>query len=52
VIAAIIRKGEVTVPRGVTAFEEGDEVLAVTDEEGADDLVRLFASPQNNHLTG
>ncbi len=52
VIAAIIRRGEVTVPRGVTAFEEGDEVLAVTDSEGADDLVRLFSSPQNNHQKG
>ena len=41
-IAAIIRKGEVIVPRGVTVFEEGDEVLAVTDLEGARQLVKLF----------
>jgi trk system potassium uptake protein TrkA len=42
VIAAIIRKGEVIVPRGVTTFEEGDEVLAVTDVEGAQQLMKLF----------
>lgn len=44
VIAAIIRKGEVIVPRGVTTFEEGDEVLAVTDAEGSNALANLFAS--------
>ena len=42
VIAAIIRSGEVIVPRGVTVFEEGDEVLAVTDHEGAHELMKLF----------
>jgi trk system potassium uptake protein TrkA len=43
VIAAIIRKGEVIVPRGVTTFEAGDEVLAVTDTEGAASLSILFS---------
>lgn len=43
VIAAIIRKGEVVVPRGITTFEAGDEVLAVTDPDGADRLMELFA---------
>ena len=42
VIAAIIRKGEVMIPRGVTTFEQGDEVLAVTDHEGAHQLMKLF----------
>jgi K+ transport systems, NAD-binding component len=42
VIAAIIRNGEVIVPRGATTFEEGDEVLAVTDEEGAKSLAEMF----------
>jgi trk system potassium uptake protein TrkA len=46
VIAAIIRKGEVMIPRGVTTFEAGDEVLAVTDAEGAVSLLDLF-SPSN-----
>lgn len=47
VIAAIIRKGEVMIPRGVTTLEEGDEVLAVTDREGAASLALLFSAGQN-----
>ncbi len=43
VIAAIIRKGIVVVPRGITVLEVDDEVLAVTDRKGADELARLFA---------
>lgn len=43
VIAAIIRKGEVMIPRGITTFEAGDEVLAVTDAEGAVSLANLFS---------
>jgi trk system potassium uptake protein TrkA len=42
VIAAIIREGEIVVPRGVTTFEVGDEVLAVTDAKGAEQLAALF----------
>ncbi|HVN54649.1 MAG TPA: NAD-binding protein [Anaerolineaceae bacterium] len=42
VIAAIIRKGEVIVPRGVIPLEADDEVLAVTDVEGAEKLADLF----------
>jgi trk system potassium uptake protein TrkA len=44
VIAGIIRKGDVIVPRGITVFEEGDEVLAVTDTDGAKQLVKLFCA--------
>jgi len=43
VIAAIIRDGKVTVPRGNTSFMEGDEVLAVTNPEGALQLAELLA---------
>lgn len=43
VIAAIIRKGEVMIPRGITTFEAEDEVLAVTDTEGAASLAELFS---------
>lgn len=43
VIAAIIRQGDVVVPRGITVLEEGDEVLAVTDPKGARQLASLFA---------
>jgi trk system potassium uptake protein TrkA len=45
VIAAIIRKGEVMIPRGVTAFEAGDEILAITNTEGAAALAELFSPP-------
>jgi trk system potassium uptake protein TrkA len=48
VIAAIIRNGEIVVPRGVTAFEVGDEVLAVTDREGATRLAALFAPTEGD----
>jgi trk system potassium uptake protein TrkA len=42
-IAAIIRHGQMVVPRGGTVFEIGDEVLAVTDRRGAEKLATLFA---------
>jgi trk system potassium uptake protein TrkA len=43
VIAAIIRQGEIMVPSGKTALEVGDEVLAVTDRPGAEQLADLIA---------
>lgn len=43
VISAIIRKGEIMIPRGVSVIEEGDEILAVTDNDGAHGLAELFA---------
>jgi trk system potassium uptake protein TrkA len=42
VIAAIIRHGKIVVPNGNSALETGDEVLAVTDRKGAEQLVELF----------
>ena len=45
VIAAIIRRGEIVVPRGITQFEVGDEVLAVVGPEAADGLAALLARP-------
>ena len=45
VIAAIIRKGQIVIPRGITQFEVGDEVFAVVGPESADDLAALFARP-------
>jgi len=45
VIAAIIRKGQVTLPRGNTKLEPHDEVLAITDTEGADQLAVLLEPP-------
>jgi trk system potassium uptake protein len=43
VIAAIIRKGDVMIPRGITTFEAEDEVLAVTDMQGSVSLAELFS---------
>jgi trk system potassium uptake protein TrkA len=52
VMAAIIRKGEVMIPRGVTVFEEGDEILAVTDSDGARQLVKLFCANRETNGNG
>jgi trk system potassium uptake protein TrkA len=46
VITAIIRDGQIVVPRGGTIFQAGDEVLALTNSQAAEELARLFAAPQ------
>jgi trk system potassium uptake protein TrkA len=43
VIAAVIRKGKVVIPRGDMIFEPGDEVLAVVDNQARETLKELFA---------
>lgn len=45
VIAAIIRKGQIVIPRGVTELQVGDEVLAIVGPEAADDLAALLSRP-------
>jgi trk system potassium uptake protein TrkA len=45
VIAAIIRHGEIVIPRGQVAFEKGDEVLAIVDEDQVAELAALFGHP-------
>jgi len=45
VIAAIMRAGNVQVPRGITTMEAEDEVLAITDEQGRQYLQKLFSVP-------
>jgi len=53
VIAAIIRHGEVIVPRGITTFEPGDEVLAVADPVGARQLAKMLSpNKAGNGRTG
>ncbi len=42
VIAAIIRDGKVLVPRGISTFSAGDEVLAITDAQGQRFLQNVF----------
>lgn len=50
IIAAIIRKGQVTLPRGGATLEEFDEVLAITDDDGAKRLAQLLEPPDRNAL--
>lgn len=50
VIAAIIRHGEIVLPRGTLALEEYDEVLAITDDEGAKQLAQLLEPPDRSIL--
>jgi len=45
IIAAIIRDGKMTLPRGDSIFQEGDEILAVASTEGAQELSKLLAHP-------
>ena len=43
VIVAVLREGELIVPRGHTTLETGDEVLALTDRPGAEILQGLLS---------
>lgn len=46
VIAAVIRGGSIVTPRGDMIFQEGDEVLAVVDNQSKEDLRRLLAATE------
>lgn len=45
VIAAIIRDGVMTLPRGDSTLQENDEIIAVASPEGAQMLAKLLAHP-------
>ena len=45
VIAGVIRQGEIVLPRGSLSFEQGDEVFAMTDRQGAARFAALFGRP-------
>lgn len=45
VIAAIIRDGKMTLPKGDSVFRAGDEIVAVASPEGAKLLADLLAHP-------
>ncbi|HEX6268850.1 MAG TPA: NAD-binding protein [Anaerolineales bacterium] len=45
VIAAIIRDGKMTLPRGDSALQQDDEIIAVVSPEGARRLADLLAFP-------
>ena len=46
VIAAIIRDGVMTLPRGDSVLQEEDEIIAVASPEGAQKLAELLAFPK------
>lgn len=45
VISAVIRDGELMIPRGNTVLNESDEVLAIVSVEEAKDLAELLTDP-------
>jgi trk system potassium uptake protein TrkA len=45
VVAAIIRDGVMTLPRGDSTLQENDEIIAVASPEGAQKLAALLAHP-------
>ncbi len=45
VIAAIVRQDQIHIPRGITQFQAGDEVLAIVDREAAEELAHIFGQP-------
>ena len=46
VIAAIIRDGVMTLPRGDSTLKENDEIVAVASPEGVTKLAELLAFPE------
>lgn len=45
IISGILRHGEMILPRGLTLLEEGDEILALVDDDARDGLARLLGRP-------
>jgi trk system potassium uptake protein TrkA len=45
IISGILRHGDVVLPRGGTILQDGDEILALVDEEGRDKLAELLGRP-------
>jgi trk system potassium uptake protein TrkA len=45
VISGILRQNELLLPRGVTVLEEGDEILALVDEQSRPALADLLCRP-------
>ena len=45
VIAAIMRDGKMTLPRGDSTLQENDEIVAVASVEGTQKLAELLSHP-------
>ena len=48
VITAVLRGGDLVIPRGAVQLEAGDEVLALVDSDDAEVLAVLFGRPGAN----
>lgn len=46
VISGIIRHGEIVMPRGTTVLEEGDEILALVDDDAREQLAKILGRPE------
>ena len=46
VISGIIRHGEIVMPRGTTILEEGDEILALVDDDAREQLAKILGRPE------
>lgn len=46
VISVIIREGKIVIPHGQVRLEAGDQIIALTDPEGAAMLSKFFADPR------
>jgi len=46
VISGIIRQEEIVLPRGITTLQEGDEVLALVDDNAREQLARFLTKPK------
>ena len=45
IISGILRHGDVVLPRGGTILQDGDEILALVDDEGRDKLAEVLGRP-------
>jgi trk system potassium uptake protein TrkA len=45
VISGILRRSELLLPRGATILEEGDEILALVDDQSRSALAKLLSQP-------
>jgi trk system potassium uptake protein TrkA len=50
VIAAILRRGEMVIPRGSVRLQAGDEVLAIASPDAAEELARLLSAPASEAI--
>ena len=46
IISGILRHGELVLPRGSTVLIEGDEVLALVDDDAREELAKLLGRPE------